>query len=122
MFRAKSWCALTYGGAEGTRTHDLCVANRITGKTLSICLFESCSHQEKSRVFTFFPILYRRVHVTSCFFWLRIGHLKYPVEGTHHHEKLSDAGKRLASLTKAHYVLRLAPRPKTENDSHVYHL
>src|SRR6267143_552145 len=62
------WCDVPYGGADGTRTHDLCVANRTTGKTLSICLFESCSHQEKSMVFPFFPIPYHRVYVASCFF------------------------------------------------------
>src|SRR5216684_2402778 len=66
------------GGAEGDRTPDLRIANRTIGKTLSICLFESCSHQEKSMVFPFFPILYHRVYVTSCFFWPRIGHLGFP--------------------------------------------
>src|SRR5260370_2489600 len=68
MHHAKSCFYLPYGGADGTRTHDLCVANRTTGKTLSICLFESCSHQEISRVFPFFPIPYHRVYVASCFF------------------------------------------------------
>src|SRR6266404_1629105 len=38
--------------------------------------FKSCSHQEKSMVFPFFPIPYHRVHVASCFFWPRIGHLE----------------------------------------------
>src|SRR5437899_12287188 len=65
------------GGAEGDRTPGLRIANRTTGKTLSICLFESCSHQEISRVFPFFPIPYHRVYVTSCFFWPRIGHLEF---------------------------------------------
>src|SRR6267378_4461452 len=62
------WCDDVYGGADGTRTHDLCIAKWTTGKTLSICLFESCSHQEISRVFPFFPIPYHRVYVASCFF------------------------------------------------------
>src|SRR6266404_4294357 len=81
MHHAKSCFYLPYGGADGTRTHDLCVAKRTTRKTLSICLFESCSHQEKSMVFPFFPffpIPYHRVYVASCFFWLRIGHLGFP--------------------------------------------
>src|SRR5437867_5293216 len=56
------------GGAEGDRTPDLRIANRTTGKTLSICLFDSCSHQEISRVFPFFPIPYHRVSVASFFF------------------------------------------------------
>ncbi len=64
------------GGAAGIRTPGLRIANRTTGKTLSICLFKSCSHQEKSRVFPFFPIPYHRVYVASCFFWPRIGHLE----------------------------------------------
>src|SRR6266849_7096920 len=76
MHHAKSCFYLPYGGADGTRTHDLCVANRTIGKTLSICFFESCSHQEKSMVFPFFPVPYHRVYVASCFFWPRIGHLE----------------------------------------------
>ena len=76
-FALNTQCAMLYGGADGTRTHDLCVANRTTGKTLSICLFKSCSHREILRVFRFFPIPYHRLYVTSCFFWPRIGHLGF---------------------------------------------
>src|SRR2546426_5616645 len=65
------------GGAEGDRTPDLRIANYTAGKTLSICLFKSCSHRRKSRVFTFFPIPYHRVCVVSWFFWSRIGHLEF---------------------------------------------
>ena len=65
---------ITLDEGQRDRTSDLRIANRTTGKTLSICLFESCSHQEKSMVFPFFPIPYHRVSVASCFFWPRIGH------------------------------------------------
>ena len=67
---------MVIGGTEGDRTPDLRIANQTTGKTLSICLFESCSHRRKSRVFTFFPVPYNPVHVASCFFWSHIGHLE----------------------------------------------
>ena len=79
-FTLTLWCDDIYGGADGTRTHDLCFANRTTGKTLSICLSKSCSHQEISIVFPFFPIPYHRVYVTSCFFWQRIGHLENNIQ------------------------------------------
>jgi hypothetical protein len=59
---------LLIGGAEGDRTPGLRIANRTTGKSLSICLFKSCSHRRKSMVFTFFPIPYHRVYVASFFF------------------------------------------------------
>ena len=49
-----TWCISLYGGADGTRTHDLCVANRTTGKTLSICLFEKL---QPPRDINSFPVL-----------------------------------------------------------------
>jgi hypothetical protein len=54
---------------------ELRVAKWPTGNNVSYCLFESCSHRRKSRVFTSFPIPYHRIHVPSCFFWSHIGHI-----------------------------------------------
>jgi hypothetical protein len=65
------------GGAEEGRTPGLRIANRTTGKNVSICLFESCSHQEILRVFLFFPISYHWLPVASWFFCPRIGHLGF---------------------------------------------
>ena len=50
------------GRGERIRTSDLTVPNDRRGKNVSICLFESCSHQGISTVlhpFLFFTIRYR---------------------------------------------------------------
>ena len=47
MFRAKSWCALTYGGAEGDRTPDLRIANA------ALCQTELLPHEEREYSFKF---------------------------------------------------------------------
>jgi len=63
------------GGAEGDRT--LASALRIRlGKNVSNCLFESCSHQEISRVFPFLPIPSHPIYSACSYFWPRIGHLE----------------------------------------------
>jgi len=49
------------GRGERIRTSDLTVPNDRRGKNVSICLFESCSHQGISSVFTSLPILYHLI-------------------------------------------------------------
>ena len=47
---------------------------RRPANSLSICLFESCSHRGKSRVLQFFPIRCQRLTVLCCEFCPQIGH------------------------------------------------
>jgi hypothetical protein len=53
---------------------------RLSAKTLSICLFESCSHRRKIEVFPFFPIPYHLICVACSYFWTRIGHLEIGID------------------------------------------
>jgi hypothetical protein len=55
--------ALIDWSGERIRTSDLTVPNYKRGKNVSICLFESCSHQGISRRFTSVPILYHLLSV-----------------------------------------------------------
>ena len=69
-------CLKIIGGAEGDQTPGLRIAKWTTGKNVSYCLFESCSHRRKSRVFYilshFLPSRTRSV----LFFWSYIGHVE----------------------------------------------
>ena len=67
-------------GARGFETSDLTVPNYERGKNVSICLFESCSHQEISRFLhplPFFTIRYRlsaenSVHKLATINWVNL--------------------------------------------------
>jgi hypothetical protein len=75
------------GGAEEGRTPGLRIAKWTTGKNVSYCLFESCSHRRNIRVFPFLPIPYHRIAVASGFFvhvlatwnWGQVNQFEMPI-------------------------------------------